>query len=413
MQWRGVGQTHSGRQRDLNDDAHHCDDGRGLYVVADGLGDEKDSRLAATAAIQAAVTSVGAALDAIDGEADRAGLVEVVRQAVLDAARDVYWLGHSGEERAGFGSSLTLVLVRDGFAVVAHVGDCRVYLVREGSASQVTIDHRLANELDEGEESAFEAPSQRALIRMVGNQPTVTVDAFSVDLLAHDRLLLCSDGMARHIESEQWLAFQLKGDALDALAEELIVHANDKGGEDNATVVLVALDPSPGELERERRRSTAVSGRLNALARVFLFQSLPVGLLSRVLTHCEVRKLAAGDVLIEEGAPCDQLVVVVKGALDVRRGDEVCGTIEAGGHTGAPTLLRPREARSTLQAVEKTTVIALHQLGFWTLVKARPRLGINLLERLVVELGRELDASIARLDDGRDDTNALDPYERL
>ncbi|MEQ9318599.1 MAG: cyclic nucleotide-binding domain-containing protein, partial [Polyangiaceae bacterium] len=263
---------------------------------------------------------------------------------------------------------------------------------------------------DEGAGPAGYGPP---LTRALGIRPVVTVDAFSVDVMAGDRILLCSDGLTRHIPGDEWLVTQLEGNALDAIAEELISHANEAGGQDNISVVLVTLESSVTDPPPPSQRVRQQSGRLHALGGVFLFRELPIGLLSRIITHCEIRRVTDGETLFEDGERCDRLFVVAEGRLRLVDDGTVVGELDAGAHTGSTTLLHPRPARASLVSDGPSTVITLGSERFWWLVKARPWLGVNLLERLVEELGRELESSIARRDDGVDATSVLDPSERL
>ena len=417
MRRRGVGQSHSGRTRRRNDDVVFVDDELGLYVVGDGMGAHDKSEMAARQAVRAAVEEIRARLAERpeDDSLDREGLVALARRASLAACHDVYLLASTDEERSGLIASMTLVLVRGQFAAIAHVGDARAYLLRDGAAIQLTVDHRLPSGLaqtadDEGAGPAGYGPP---LTRALGIKPVVPVDAFGIDLAAGDRIVLCSDGLTRHIPDDGWLATQLEGDALDAIAEELIAHANEAGGQDNVSIVLVALEPSANDPPPPSQRVRQLSGRLHALGSVFLFRQLPIGLLSRIITYCQVRRVGADETLFEEGDRCDRLFVVAEGSLKLVEKGTVVGELEAGAHTGSTTLLHPRPARASLVSVEPSTVITLDSERFWVLVKSRPWLGVNLLERLVEELGRELESSIARRDDGDDATSALEPYERL
>lgn len=421
MRRRGVGQSHSGRTRERNDDVVFVDDELGLYVVGDGMGVHEKSEMAAQEAVRAAVAEVrarlaeGAASSKGSEELDREDLVALARRASLAACHDVYLLASSDEDRSGMVASMTLVLVRGEFAAVAHVGDARAYLLRDRGAMQLTVDHTLASSLQQTDDDEGAGPAGYGppLTRALGIRPVVTVDAFGIDLAVGDRILLCSDGLTRHIPSDEWLASQLEGDALDALAEDLISYANEAGGQDNISVVLVALEPSATDAPPASQRVRQLSGRLHALGRVFLFRQLPIGLLSRIITHCQIRRVAADETLFEEGERCDRLFVVAEGRLQLVEKGVVAGELVAGAHIGATTLLHPRPARASLVSSEPSTVIALDSERFWWLVKARPWLGVNLLERLVEELGRELESSIARRDDGIAATSVLAPYERL
>jgi len=123
--------------------------------------------------------------------------------------------------------------------------------------------------------------------------------------------------------------------------------------------------------------------------------------------RCTVVICEAGTELLAEGDELSRLVIVTSGRFELRRGGEVVGAVKAGDHTAVTTLLHPRPSRATMVADEDSTVLELSRQSFWDLVRERPWLGLNLLERLCSTLSRELDASAANRDDGDDTTTPL------
>jgi PPM family protein phosphatase len=411
MEYRGVGHSSLGRKRDNNEDAFVADDELGLYVVSDGMGGHAAGEIASLITIRT-VCEIIKTRSAEMGEAsmDRASTVALVTDAVQHACDVVYRAAKADPERAGMGCTVTLAWIRDGFATLAHVGDTRCYLRRGDEISQLTSDHTVEAELRRAglEEERQLAPRfARSLTRAVGTQSSVQVDAFNIDLLNDDLLLLCSDGLTEYIPSAEWLGAELQGSALDAVAEELIEHANAEGGKDNITVALVHVQSA--NHAAAPRHSIEISGRLQALSSVFLFEPLSAGLLGRVLNHCEVGRYDDGEVLIDAGDALGRLVVVVEGRVVVD-GEAPLGP---GTALGITALLEPREARATVVADGPVTVVALSKEGFWRLAKRRPWLGVNLLEHLDTELGEALDASVSRRDDGIDATTPLLANERV
>ncbi len=186
------GATDVGRRREQNEDAHLVDRSLGLFIVADGMGGHAGggtaSRLAVEtiqASVRAAQSSRPEAFGATEGVED-SPLPEVLRQAVEDACARIFQTAQEDPELAGMGTTVTAALVNGRLAFVAHVGDSRCYLLREGRIYQVSEDHSLVNEqLKAGTISADEAKRSRfknIITRSVGFEQQVQVDLMGVEL---------------------------------------------------------------------------------------------------------------------------------------------------------------------------------------------------------------------------------------
>ena len=229
--------TDVGRGRPENEDSHLVDPEDGLYAVADGMGGHRAGEVASATAIDALKTAYlgGQRLDEAVGTANAAVFAKAAEDAAL----------------RGMGTTLTAIALQDSTALLGHVGDSRAYLMRDGAVTQVTEDHSLVEQLvREGRLTPEEAQNhpQRAIItRALGVDPDVQVDTYRIDLKPGDRLMICSDGLTNML-SDETIAQTLRRHAdPQQAADTLVDMANQAGGDDNITVVLVDALSDGGE----------------------------------------------------------------------------------------------------------------------------------------------------------------------
>jgi protein phosphatase len=275
--WLSVaGLTDVGKMRELNEDLFYykvvqsSDDGPlGLFVVADGMGGHLAGEVASYWAVRTlkrelaplfrpqdpsltrrlgaeALAAVGSGVTIRLEETD---LARMLQHAIERANQVLLGYARQHPDRAGdMGSTLTLAVVEDRRATVAHVGDSRAYLWREGQLAQLTEDHSVPGALlKQGRitlQEAHDHPHRNVLYRCLGLGPKVEVDIYpAVDLKPGDMLLLCSDGLWDMVYPVERLASLLgAGSAPPAICRRLVHAANEAGGEDNVTVVLVRLE---------------------------------------------------------------------------------------------------------------------------------------------------------------------------
>jgi serine/threonine protein phosphatase PrpC len=270
-----VGRTDTGRKRDCNEDSFLVDDALGLYVVSDGMGGNQAGEVASRMAVEVVARRLGKAKETIlrarKGGAATDDVVPLVRKAVLAACREIYAAAEKSESQTGMGCTLTVALVLGDRCVMAHVGDSRLYLMRDGRARQLSEDHTLANELAaEGLEpkAMMTGRFRHMLTREIGTARSVEVDTSCFGLQAGDVLMLCSDGLSNYITSDEWLAEQLHAGSPVAVVDALVGHANASGGEDNVTVVIVGVDHGTTQLapqDKPEEPGTAVMQRRGAV----------------------------------------------------------------------------------------------------------------------------------------------------
>lgn len=237
-----VGKTDVGMVRDVNQDAFKIlalGQGAGLALVCDGMGGARGGDTASYIAKQVITDTIREKYDDAMG-AETAKIL--VREAVLEANRSIYQTARENAELAGMGTTVVLVLLYQNHAYVAHVGDSRLYRCRDSKLSQLTRDHSYIQEMvDRGELSPDQArqhPDRNFITRAVGVQWDVDIDLHILELKPGDRLLLCTDGLSSTCPDEQ-IERVLQQETIEEAAEILIQLANQGGGHDNITVVIV------------------------------------------------------------------------------------------------------------------------------------------------------------------------------
>jgi serine/threonine protein phosphatase PrpC len=232
---RAAGVTDTGRRRLRNEDAFICEPP--LFAVADGMGGARAGEVAA-----------GLAAAALEEAGSETRGAEGVAALIVEANRRIWERSLNDPLTAGMGTTVTAALVDDstGSVAIGHVGDSRAYLLRAGTLEQLTTDHSLVAELVQSgvltPEEAERHPQRSAITRALGTEPTVEVDAFTVEADAGDLFLICSDGLSAMLTDDRVTsAIESAGRDPDRAADALIAAANAEGGEDNITVVLFEM----------------------------------------------------------------------------------------------------------------------------------------------------------------------------
>jgi len=241
--------------RTNNEDCFRIVSPLNLFVLADGMGGEAHGEVASALAVQ---TVVKHCIDG--GENPSAGLLSEAKPGLTPKSRHllsaihlanqkVFQSAEEHPERQGMGATLTAAWIDGPQLSVGHVGDSRVYLLRTGQLQQLTSDHSLvAEQVRRGLLTATEAEQsnlQSVLLRALGTQAQVEVDVEEVGLFPGDVLLLCSDGLTRMV-TEPEIAGTLQAEPIpQRAAEKLVQLANESGGIDNVTVIVVSFRPEP------------------------------------------------------------------------------------------------------------------------------------------------------------------------
>ncbi|WP_373044848.1 Stp1/IreP family PP2C-type Ser/Thr phosphatase [Vulgatibacter sp.] len=251
MRIRCVGQTDVGRRRERNEDAFLIDESLGLFVVADGMGGHAGGDIASRLAVE----TVGSVLR--EAAADPSGpfaaeaplpespLPDLLRSAVEKGCAAIFRRAQEEPELSGMGTTVTALLLREADAFFAHVGDSRAYLVRADLIQQISEDHSFVHEqVKAGVITAEEARYSRfknIITRSVGFEEQVLVDLMGLVAEPGDVFVLCSDGLANLVEDHE-IHDLAREKPLEDLPAALVDLANERGGDDNITVVAVRLE---------------------------------------------------------------------------------------------------------------------------------------------------------------------------
>lgn len=243
-----VAQTDVGRVREQNEDSHLVDERLGLFVVADGMGGHLGGKTASSLAVKTVGERVASAESSI---LEGAGVVpletspvpRILADAVRAACAAIFEHAQQDVELQGMGTTVTAMMLLSQRAFIAHVGDSRCYLQRGERVIQITDDHSLVNEQIKAglitREQARASRLKNIITRSVGFERDVAVDTFALPLQAGDKFLMCSDGLANFVDDTE-IGLTLAQLSLDEVPKAMIALANERGGDDNITVVCAA-----------------------------------------------------------------------------------------------------------------------------------------------------------------------------
>lgn len=237
MKLRASATTDIGCLRQENEDSHLCDDALAVYAVADGIGGLPGGAQASRCAVE----KLEAWFRAHAGESR-----PDFEAALREASQAVFLLGREISPRHGIGTTLTLAHFRDGALHTIHVGDSFLFRVRDGHIEPLTSEHNVENELKaraaRGEPVPLIRENRAALTRCVGQPPPLEGDFAKHPIKPGDRYLVCTDGITRCITPQEILVHLEQADTPDEPANALVSLANERGGLDNATAVVVFVD---------------------------------------------------------------------------------------------------------------------------------------------------------------------------
>jgi serine/threonine protein phosphatase PrpC len=241
-----------GRVRTNNEDSFRIVEALNLFILSDGMGGEAHGEVASAMAVdvinkycEAEKEDSGATvLDEVP--ANVSSRTRRLKNAVAQANFQIFQAAQKNPEQRGMGATITALWLKDTLLSIAHVGDSRAYLLRSGNLQQLTNDHSLvAEQVRRGlitPQQAEESEMQSVLLRALGAHPEVEIDVDEVEIIPRDVLLLCSDGLTRMV-TEPEIAGALQAETVpSAAAERLIALANDNGGIDNVTVIVVRFE---------------------------------------------------------------------------------------------------------------------------------------------------------------------------
>jgi len=246
----GSGLTDVGRRRVVNEDSFFVDDELGLYIVADGMGGHAAGEVASQEAVDTVhgmvkrgFACVQKLMDGDQSPDNFRAVMRLLESAAQAATYMVFAIAQNEPEQHGMGTTLSILLLTEKFGFTAQVGDSRAYLVRDGYSTQLTEDHTLvAWQLKQGiitEDEAAVSPHKNVITRAVGSREYVQVDTHMFECAEGDSFLICSDGLHGYLDDEEIPTVVDLGPTV--AVRKFIELANERGGRDNITAIIVEL----------------------------------------------------------------------------------------------------------------------------------------------------------------------------
>ncbi len=406
--------TDVGRQRDHNEDNYLVDPKLHLFVIADGMGGHAAGEVASQIAVHTVCRTIRENADVIERHHDNADdpgarqeILAILEHSIQTASGDVFHMAQEEPDKRGMGTTCSALLLVGSRGFIAHVGDSRIYLLRQGQVHQITEDHSLLNELvrrgkikrEEIESSPY-AKYKNAVTRAVGAYETVEADTIDFEVLPGDQFMLCSDGLHAYLK-EGDLQEILGGQEPSESPKTLIALANAGGGHDNITAIVVRLTATDPTLDAAR--ASELQNKVEVLKGMPLFRHLSYKEIMRVLNITQVREYKAGDPIIKEKETGEELYVILSGAVKLHKDGAFITQLSRGAHFGEMALVdrSPRSASAT--AEEPTRVLFLRRRDFYEIIRKEAPLAVKLLWSFVQVLTERLRKTTAELSAGRAD----------
>jgi serine/threonine protein phosphatase PrpC len=392
MKLQAFAKTDVGKKRDNNEDAFLVDHDLGLYAVADGMGGhaagEVASKLALTTLLKELQSWRGVLQDyRPDGPVEvRDVVINLVEECVQRACQAVFTAADQAPDKRGMGTTLTGILIRDTDAFVGHVGDSRVYLVREGAVHQLTEDHTLVNELIKrgriGRSGARMLDLDNIITRAVGHQERVQVDTLHLSLLPGDRLILCSDGLHGYFRPGD-IESTLQAGSLEEAPGRFIDLANAAGGKDNITVILVEV---PGD---ETVRAGELRRNLEVLREAPLLAYLEYRELVALMNAAYIRTVQEGEFIVQAGQSSDELFILLQGQARALADEKEVHRLKVGAHAGELAIFSGLPSQVSIQVIQPGQLMVIGREQFSAFIRREKNAGMKLLWRLVQLLAAE------------------------
>jgi serine/threonine protein phosphatase PrpC len=418
LQTEAHGLTDVGRKRQHNEDAMLVDHELGLYVVADGMGGHAAGEVASQRAAEVVREQLRAHRTILEQlgtqptQENRTQAAQLVEVAIQRACADVYRMAAADASKRGMGTTFVCLAVGGSKGIIGHVGDSRVYLVRGGQCHRLTEDHTLvAAQLKAGtitKEQALTSQYRNVITRAVGIQESVQVDTLIVDLLPGDTFILCSDGLHGYLEDEE-IPPLVTANAPDALPKNFIDIANERGGKDNITAVIVKVAGEGAAAEE----SVEAQNRMEALRKIPLFRHLTYKEQTAVLSIATTRTYPAGRDIVVENQPGEELFVVIRGRVVIEKNGVEIAELGAGGHFGEMGLIDNAPRSATVRSMDPTRVMVISRADLMGLMKRESILAVKMLWSFVQVLGDRLRATNSELSEARQElavAQAVQPF---
>lgn len=390
MKPTAYGLSDSGLKRPQNEDFYLMDEELGLYVVCDGVGGNQAGSVASELCARTVRQVVAEGREFIiqyskdKSLKNRAIIAGLLQKAVITANEKIYQMAEIDVTKKGMCTTMVAALSLEDYAVLAHVGDSRVYVYRGGQVHQLTEDHKYAVEMVKKgmftPEEAARSPQGNILTRAVGILPTVQVDTLQLELMNGDMVLLCTDGLHNYATKNDLKT--MFSHETTKITQELIGFAKQKGGADNVTALLIKIEDGKPAKEDvvDILKKTEILGKIP----VFKYLSYPE--LTKVLSIAQVKQYKKGSPIVQEGGPSDEMFIIALGNVSVLKGGVKVAERSKGEVFGEMGIFDNAPRSATVQAEGDVSAISLHRKELLTLLRQDSSIAVKILWALNSEL---------------------------
>jgi PPM family protein phosphatase len=255
-------------------------------------------------------------------------------------------------------------------------------------------------------EEVEKLPQRHAITRAIGVYEHTEPDSIVVDLIPGDRFLLCSDGLSGYFEEElEELGRLMSMPDETGSVKSMVDAANERGGKDNITAVLLTVGDAQGRDEQHARR---LQLKREILARMALFRALSDREILRLLQVVDVMPFRDEEVVIREGDRGEELFIVLTGSVKVMHGDTVLATLKPGDHFGEMALVRNQPRSATVVSDLDSELMVIRRVDFFEILRTEHQLSVKLLWQFLGVLADRLAATSQKLDQAREELAAED-----
>jgi serine/threonine protein phosphatase PrpC len=362
-------QTDRGLVRPRNEDTLLADPLHQVFAVFDGVGGQAGGAEASKIAANQLATVVGAHRDLLEsfaaGHVSVHELADLLETAIHQASAAIQRYSREHPEFIGMATTAAVLLISGSHAFVAHVGDSRVYLLRQGVLHPLTEDHRVMSDLrrrGRAPEGHIGQVFQDALTRALGVMNSARADLLDLETLPGDRFVLCTDGVHGVLEDETLQSLLAAKEPEDAVSR-VIQAVHEDGAPDNASLVVVDVrdDDAAERAQRVRRQLEALHG-------VTVFRYLPFADLVRVAGIASERELKAGEDVFLEGELGESLFVILSGRASVLKSGVEIARLVPGGHFGEMSLIERSPRTATVRAMTPLSLLVIERSNFFALL---------------------------------------------
>lgn len=371
-----------GLARQNNEDAYLVDESLGLYIIADGMGGTAGGEIASRTVcevVHRAIRNESGRLQAFaagKSTAAPSAVNQILVNAIRQAGSRVHEMAREDPSLAGMGSTAVVMLVVGEQMFIAHVGDSRLYLIRDRQLHQLTRDHSLVEELKQlgkiENADQVKAKFRNAITRAVGVYESVQPDTMDLVPLPGDRFLMCTDGL-HSTATEEELVWLLRHLSPDDCTHNLVRHANSKGGKDNITALVLDVR----EVETARARLT--QQKLDTLRSVALFRYFTFDELLKVTSLFEEQRFEQGEMVCREGEIGEQLFVLLDGEAWITKKGVKVAEVHPGDHFGELSLIDRHPRSADVEAILPALCMVMSRKKFYTLVREGTQMSVKLL----------------------------------